>query len=390
MKLFDRTTFNSVFVTNYGLFLIMSLLVVGDTLTSIYLKDNLRFSFIFKAIITLVLLINLVFSNKALLIGVILLCLSVSVGMVFNNLNDFIPKTSLVFEYLSGLLFFNYLTINHKKNKSPLSTILLVIFIFYCATIIIAFIFQVDYLRTYYGQRFGYMPFFSSQNEFSFIMIAIIIFFYQKYLNLPSRINLILIIMAVVSSLLIGTKVSYIFSFSFIVYILLKRFSFKIFIFSTTLLFLLVFLFKNYIYKFVYPYNKVLMDVYAEHGLINFISSFRYEFFKDRIDCQFLKMDFYNYLFGGINMQCITEMSLIDILLTFGLFGSLIYFYLLNRFLLRKLNLNIFGYYAIIGIAILSFLAGYFFENLSAQFYIIGVLYIYFYPAKDCSQKIKE
>ncbi|MGC1633603.1 MAG: hypothetical protein WA749_15950 [Gelidibacter sp.] len=385
MKIFGKITFNSVFVTNFGLVLIMSLLLVGDTLTRVYLKENLKFSFLFKAIITLVLLVILVYSNKALLIGIVLLCLSVSVGMIFNNLNDFIPKTSLVFEYLSGLLFFNYLIINNKKRA--LSKIFMVVFIFYCSTILIAFLFQVGYLRTYYGQRFGYMPFFSSQNEFSFIMIAIIIFFYKKYLKFPSEVNLVLVLMAITSSLLIGTKVSYIFSFSFIVYIFLKRYNFKILIFLTTLLFLLIFLLKDYIYKFLYISNKVLLDVYSEKGFINFMSSLRYEFFKDRMDCQFLKMDFYNYLFGGIQISCITEMSLTDILLTFGLFGSLFYFYLLRKFILKKLDLDIFGYYVITLIAILSFLGGYYFENLSAQFYVIGVLYIYYYPSKDLSQK---
>lgn len=388
MKIFDKTVFNSVFVTKFGLILLMTLLLVGDTLTSFFIKENLKFSFFFKAIITFLLIVNLAFSNKTLFIGVILLCLSVSVGIGFNNLNDFIPKTSLVFEYLSGLLFFNYLILSN--NKKSLSSIFAGVFIFYCLTILIAFIFQIDYLKTYYGERFGYMPFFSSQNEFSFIIIATIIYFYKIYLNTPSKINLLFIIMALISSLLVGTKVLYVFVLIFIAYLILKKFNFKILALITGFALILLFFFRNHLFNFLYTYNKVLMDVYSEHGLINFISSLRYEFLEDRLECQFLTMDSYNYLFGGINMKCITEMSLIDILLTFGLLGSLLYFYLLRRFILLKLDLDIFGYYAVTIITLLSFLSGYFFENLSAQFYVIGVLYIFYYRPTVDSQKIKE
>lgn len=388
MKIFDKTVFNSVFVTKFGLILLMMLLLVGDTLTSFFIKENLKFSIFFKAIITFLLIVNLAFSNKTLFIGVILLCLSVSVGIGFNNLNDFIPKTSLVFEYLSGLLFFNYLILSN--NKKTLSSIFAGIFIFYCLTILIAFIFQIDYLKTYYGERFGYMPFFSSQNEFSFIIIATIIYFYKIYLNTPSKINLLFIIMALISSLLVGTKVLYAFVLIFIAYLILKKFNFKILALITGFALILLLFLKNHLFNFLYTYNKVLMDVYSEHGLINFISSLRYEFLEDRLECQFLTMDSYNYLFGGINMKCFTEMSLIDILLTFGLLGSILYFYLLRRFILLKLDLDIFGCYAVTIITLLSFLGGYFFENLSAQFYVIGVLYIFYYRPTTDAQKIKE
>lgn len=374
-------------MTRYGLFFLMALLVVGDTLTSIYLTDGLKFSLVLKAVIILLLVINLNFTNRALLLGLLLLGGLVTIGITLNSLQDLTPKFALFFEYISGLLFFNFLI--QRDFKKELSTILTAVFIFYCATILVAFLFQWDFLKTYYGHRFGYMPFFSSQNEFSFIMIAIVVFFYKKYAGLPSKFNLGLLILSLASALLLGTKVSYLFTFSFLTYFIVKRYSYKIWLWVGAILVLFLILFKNKIFDFIYLHNKVLMDVYSEHGFLNLMSSMRYDLLAERMNCQFQSMVFYNYLFGGINLKCITEMSLIDILLMFGIVGGLLYFYLLRRFILKKLKLDLFGYYVIITVTLLSFLAGYFFENLSAQFYIIGVIYLYYFPSQDPSQKIE-
>lgn len=388
MKIFDKTALYEVFINNYGLIIMLSLLFIGDTLTSVFFEDNLRFSFGFKTVIILMLLLNLVSSNKELLIGIIFLSICLGLGMFLNYQHDYLAKTALFFEYISGLLFFNYLSMRDKKKE--LTTICSIVFMFYCATTILVFLLQIDYFKTYYGPRFGYMPFFNSQNEFSFIMIAIVCFFYQKYLAVPSTFNLLLSLIAIISSLLVGTKVLYIFTLLFVLYIFFKHLKVKIFLVLSIAILTALYFTREPLLDFLKIHFKVITDVYSKYGFINAISSLRYDYFQERINCQMAHMQFYNYLFGGIDIDCISEMSLIDILLTFGIIGSIVYFYLLKKFIVDNLKLNHLGYFFIIAITVMSFLSGYFFENLSAQFYVICVLYIYYYPVDHFFLNTKE
>lgn len=368
---------NKFFKTNFSLLLILFLLFTGDTLTGIFLKDNYNYSWLFKGVISIILLVNLVLSNKKLFYKLTILFFIFSFGMIFNYLNDFISKISLFFEYISGLLFFNFLLINN--NKEILKTALFYIFSFYLITILFAALFDLDYLKTYGENRFGYKPIFSSQNEFSFIMIAILAYFFKKYLDKNSILNFSLFIFSIFVALLVGTKVVYLFVFIFINYLTLKYLKIRYYLLLVFLIAFISFLIKDVLFNLIQQHFKAIADVYLNTGFIDAVSSLRLSFLKDRILCQLSSFKFINYFSGGLNMDCSTEMSIIDIFLFFGVIGLPFYFYLYKKEVYDKLNLDHFGFVLVLSIICLSFLGGYFFENLSAQAYVLIVLFIYYY-----------
>lgn len=389
MKLFDKNIYITFFSTNFCLFIILILLLVGDTLTKIYLNDILNFSWLFKALISILLLINLFISNKSLFWGISILFMSILLGIVFNYQNDVVAKTSLFFEYISGIMLFNFLLTNNKKES--LKKGIFFVFSFYLTTIIFAALFDIVFLKTYGENRFGYKPIFSSQNEFSFIMIAIIAFFYKNYLTKKSFFNLILAIISVITALFIGTKVVYIFIIVFIIYLGLKHLKVNYLMLIILLSTLIIILNKESLFEIINNNYSPIVDIYYKTGFLDAISSLRLSYLKDRFPCQISSFEFINYLFGGLNMSCYTEMSIIDILLFFGLLGGPYYLYLYKKYIYNKLSLDSFGYVLIITTISLSFVAGAFFENLSAQFYLLSVLFIYYHnPHSSFQNKVEK
>ena len=100
-----------------------------------------------------------------------------------------------------------------------------------------------------------------------------------------------------------------------------------------------------------------------------------------------------NYLFGGLTIPCLTEMSFFDVFLFFGLIGGVMYGYLYVRLVIKRLSLDLFGAIFISSITLLSMVAGYYFENFSSQIYTISVLFIFYYrpttiPSQNTDKKV--
>lgn len=379
MNLNIKYRYNNFFRTNFCLIVILLLLFVGDTLTKIYIDDNLKISWIIKASISLILVLNLFYSNKNLFLIISILFLIVLVGMVFNFQQDLIAKISLFFEYVSGILFFQFLIVNQKKVL--LSKLILIIFSIYVITILTASLLGISYLTTYKFGRFGYMPLFSSQNEFSFIMITIVVYFYKSWIKRKSMLYLLLFTLSVFASLLIGTKVIYLFIFIFFNYLLIKYFKLRKSAAIYVLILLLIFLFKENLILFLNRNFEVLVEVYQEKGILDAISSLRLSYLKDRLICQNSTLEPVNIIFGGLNIGCLTEMSLFDVLLFFGVLGVCFYFYSIKKAIIDNIKLDVFGYFYLISITLLSFVGGYFFENFSAQIYSVSLLYIFYHES---------
>ena len=96
-----------------------------------------------------------------------------------------------------------------------------------------------------------------------------------------------------------------------------------------------------------------------------------------------------NYFFGGSQNNCLVEMSLFDLFFFFGILGLLLYLFIIYNTILSKLKLDLFGQLSLLLVVLLSFIAGYYFENFSAQIYIIGVIFI-FYSSKPSPQNTIE
>ena len=340
----------------------------------------MNFSWAGKAIISILLLVSLFLFNKNSFILISILFWMISLGMVLNFQNDFTQKISLFFEYISGIIFFKFLIIN--QNKALLSKILIIIFSFYTITVLIAGLFEIDFLRTYNALRYGYMPLFSSQNEFSFIMITIVVFYYKNWLEKKEFYGFLLLILSLAASLIIGTKVVYLFLIIFINYIIIINLQLKKIILFYVLILITLFYFKDYLFLFFENKFEIFVDLYHEKGLFDTISSLRVSYLQDRLICQTSNMKPLNYLFGGLTIPCLTEMSFFDVFLFFGLIGGVMYGYLYVRLVINRLSLDLFGAIFVSSITLLSMVAGYYFENFSSQIYTISVLFIFYYQPK--------
>lgn len=360
----------------------VSLLFIGvflsDVFTRLWLKNDLNISLFFKAFFMVYILYYLKKDKFQIiilvLIGYILLCL----GMVFNYQSDFSEKTSQFFEYYSGILLFTYLTT--LKSTVVLDKLIAFIFSIYIINIIVAFVFQIEFFKTYPGSdRFGYMPLFNSQNEFSFIMISILAYSYKKLSITKNIINYLMFFSSILAALCIGTKVVYLFLFLLMNFILFNKIGYIKYLVTIIVFAFVLFFSRNLMFVFLNEHFYVVMQVYENNGVLDAISSLRLSYLPDRIECNLNRFDFINYLFGGEILTCITEMSIWDLLLFFGIIGTAWFFYLQRKLLLRQLNLDSFGAFFIVTIALLSFVGGYFFENFSAQLYAITFLYLYYY-----------
>lgn len=345
----------------------------SDLLTSIWLQEKFNYSFLVKSFS----IIFLFFYIERKLIWFLLLSyLLISIGLVFNYQDDIIKRTALFFEYFSGILILNYfIKINSKKKVKQA---LYIIFIFYIINIFVAFSFQIDSFKTY-SHRFGFMPLFSSQNEFSFIMIAAIIFFYNKLILQKNKFNFFLLACSIIASSIVGTKVLYLFILMFFNIIIYKKVQFKKYSLFVVIIIVLNLVFLDIWRKIMNNHFKNLVGFYEKHGFLNTLSSFRLEYLQDRLSCQATNFKNINYLFGGSVLSCITEMSFIDIFLFFGFIGVILYVYMYKIFVFNSLKLDFVASFFIISTVLLSFLGGYYFENFSAQFYFMSVLYVFYH-----------
>lgn len=360
---------------NYFLLLIF----VSDIMTRIYIYDQVLPSKIIKAIITLIILLVLILNQKKNIIRLILLALiCFGIGVYNNSTNFIIENFAQFFKYYSGILFFSFLI--SWETKPSYNKCLEFIFVFFSINILIAAIFEIQYFKTYhFSERFGYMPLFSSQNEYSFIAITSIIYFYQKVLSNNSLKNLLLLSIAIVTSLMIGTKVVYLFICLWFLYLLFNSFGKVTSVIVISALVLIIFLTQSYWITFLETYFKPFVYLYQEKGLIDVLSSLRISFFEYRFSSQMKDFDTVNYFFGGQDLSLKTEMSLIDIFLFFGIIGGILYFYVYWELVIKTLDLNKISIFYLFSIGIFSFIAGYYFESYSAQIYAVSFLYLYYF-----------
>ena len=379
----------NIFKSRLIIFLFFSLLFLGDTLTSLDISVDFRFSFWVKVVLSLILVINLIFNNISLLTLLIISFCFFLIESLFTQHINFTFKLPRFAEYYSGIMFFSFLFLNKKRDL--VSKICFFIFSIYIITVLIATLFEIEILKTYKWNdgRFGYKAFFSSQNEFSFIMIAAIIYFFNLMKKNKDCIHKIFLAVTILSSLLVGTKVLYVFTLFVLLFLLFDNLHFKKGCCVLLILIGGVFIFKSTVYEFLNQHFESLVNIYNQKGIWNSLSSLRVEYLSERLMCQLNDFKLINYFFGGSQNNCLVEMSLFDLFFFFGILGLLLYLFTIYNTILSKLKLDLFGQLSLLLVVLLSFIAGYYFENFSAQIYIIGVIFI-FYSSKPSPQNTIE
>ena len=137
----------NIFKSRLIIFLFFSLLFLGDTLTSLDISVDFRFSFWVKVVLSLILVINLIFNNISLLALLIISFCFFLIESLFTQHLNFTFKLPRFAEYYSGIMFFSFLFLNKKRDL--VSKIYFFIFSIFIVTVLIATLFEIEMLKTY-------------------------------------------------------------------------------------------------------------------------------------------------------------------------------------------------------------------------------------------------
>jgi hypothetical protein len=348
------------------------MIVIGDALTKIFFSvDGWNASKYIKAFLLLPLIILSYKNQKKLFVYLSISFLLFYAGTLSVSADRFIKNIPQFFEYYFFVLFFTaFLNIKYKGLGPALE----VVFLLHALFIILASLFEYKFLKTYtYSKRLGYISFFNSQNEFSYVIMAGIAFFAAKMKHL-NFIGIIKVLFMLAAGFLVGTKAIVIFAFTFGGYFLLFKTKPKVFIPILVTLSSLILIFRDQLTFFFKTNYETLYTVYETQGFLSFLSSKRTVLVWDRLKNNSENIDVINYLFGGYDLQNLFEMSFLDILFFFGFIGTLLYGFILYRFVLKKITLDVLLKVYLSLIVAISMVSGYFFENASAQIYTLLVV----------------
>ena len=267
--------------------------------------------------------------------------------------------------------------------------------IFKIAVIIVSFsiffgvLFNIYMLETYAGKRFGisgllYPSSFSSY----FVIISILILYY--YNNNIEKVNRLYITVLVFSALFIGTKSIYFFLIIFflVIFIEEKLYKKKQIWWSVLGLFIIFISFHKEIIKRFLEKFDVLVKLYQESDMATFILSYRnYSFNNAKL---FINDNWsvVNYLIGGVNRKSLlVEMGLIDIGLSFGIIGTIIYILIYYKYVFSKIVLPLNMAILIGALAVIILLSGNFFKSITLAYFVAYLFLLISWQKNDTNLK---
>jgi len=298
------------------------ILVISDIFTKIF-NTELNISKYSKALLIIGLILFSVVKRIKILKYIFLAFILFSLGSLNISIERFLDNIPQFFEYYFAIFFFIFLKYNYTHK---LKSVLEIVFTIHSIIILLSAIFDIEFLKTYpNSQRFGFTSFFNSQNEFSYVMMAGVVFFTAS-VSKSSYLSFLKLFLFISASLLVGTKAIILFILLFYIFLFIKFSKPKIYITIFSLMLIVILIYSNNIILFLKTHYRTLYDLYINEGLVSFISSKRSIYFYEKFSFQNDELDFINYLFGGYNLKYVYEMSFFDLL------GFLVYLDLLFLF----------------------------------------------------------
>lgn len=277
--------------------------------------------------------------KQNIIIALLILLSSFILSTIFCDYERIVHHIYVFGQYFFGLLVLTFFSqTRHLIDMKYFKLIVEYVIWINLLLIIVGYLFDIRVFDTYRGTRYGYNGIFKSTATASYFYI-----FYLSYLLLKrhkSKREILLIIITTISSFFIGSKTVYIFvSLIFFLYIINqilrhknpKQKSKYIYIYAALIAFILPF-----IILVIISMNSVLNDVYVREGFVTAFFSYRDVLFFNALDEVNHSFGFLNYLFGGVSyISKLTELALIDLLLTFGAIGTLVYIYIFYQLIPR-------------------------------------------------------
>jgi hypothetical protein len=217
--------------------------------------------------------------------------------------------------------------------------------------------------------------------------------FFAAKVRKDNILSILKTIFVIFAGLLVGTKAVALFVILFGGYFLFFKSKPKTYLSITALTSATILIFWNNLASFFKVNYNSLYGVYQREGFLSFLSSTRTDLIFDRFKNNQEDLGIINYFIGSYDLGNIYEMSMLDIPFFFGLIGAILYCYISYRFVLKRIIINqLVKVYLFIVIGI-SLVAGYLFENASAQIYtLLVIVYLSEYYTVDSldSERKKE
>jgi hypothetical protein len=223
------------------------------------------------------------------------------------------------------------------------------------------------------------------QNDITFFWMIGAFYFFCKWLIERRNVALLKLIIILIASALLGTKAIILFLLClfcfYVIYVYKPKVVGKKFIFPIGVIVLILFIYFSGSYEFY-------EEVFKNEGLLYVITSKRNVLFAERIPNIIEEWSLINYFIGGTfsKVPPITEMDLVDLYIFVGLFGCLIYGYILYKtvFLYKKRNIP--GWFFVLQFLLIGSLAGHVFASGINAIYL-ALLCVFLQNNEDLFEK---
>ena len=266
-------------------------------------------------------------------IGLVLFFLFVNLNLQ-PTLNDGIGYLIYIVKLTLPLLM--YRLISRFDNIFLLAKVCLVYFTVNCLVSVLGALFQIEMFRVYGGLRFGYYGLMVAANQLSFVFITMLAMLLTMKEYIPRIGFYIMYSLFLLAGVSLGTKALWgmllvFFAISYFDGRVNRRYLFSIFGIGA---FWLLFFMLNY------EGFKHFQSLLEQQGWIFTITSKRNELVSNVFFQNLKVFNFWNYLFGGINLKNgFVEMDVLDMVLAIGVVGLILFGYV-NRIILFSFPLK--------------------------------------------------
>lgn len=288
---------------------------------------------------------------------------------------DVLKNINMFFNYVYPFVVLMGLRISvNSSNAHQLKKILQIGLLLVLISIVVGAIFNLPSLATY-SYRFGFKGLITRPSTASyFIMLSWVVFLQSEWsLKFQTAVYFLLFIV----SFLVGTKASLLFLAFVVLHLAVQRkikFSFsKLLIGGATFLGVVVAIFYRYQDRIIHTKGQHL-KLYTNEGWISALSSFRSRKLNEISSYYLENWNIVNYFVGGRHVFIENfEFDVLDVLLHFGLLGTLIYIFVAKKLVMPLLPKN--QVILFIGLLVVALLAGQLFYNtyiaLLLSYYLI-------------------
>jgi hypothetical protein len=355
-------------------------------ISTVFINTSVLIKAVFQLLIMFIAILYYDSKLKKLYFFLFILFLSFIAGNLFSLSNTYfierIVKNIKVFSWymFPFFLIVGWFYIKKSNNFNAITNNLFkafeFVFLINCFFIFFGLFFDVSLFKAYPFGRFGFIGLLRNVSHSSYIFMIFVTYFLIKIKNKVTFYNYFLLSLSILVCVLLATKAIVLFLLLLLFFYTIK-YSIKTSIAVLFVLSFIVYLNINNLYFILETYFPVILNVFNNKGLLTMLFSYRnLSLTHCFIPYISENWSFYNYFFGGAEFNLFrTELELFDLFWFFGIFGTTLYLYLLNKYFINFKK--IYKVKPLFFIFFISLLAGSFFSSVPViTFLFVLLVYI--------------